>query len=380
MIVLPVSAGVYVLAARHNDPARIVKLCAHSDNKPLCYASEIEDVLRGKGIPAAFDVLAVAYDTDREFAGTCHAVTHELGKTAYEEFHKTGKTELTSKASYCGYGFFHGFMDALYIDTNDMEEARAFCAYVGENMPHPPPPEFAEGSCYHGIGHGITDGTDPRLWGDAIAILKPGLAVCDKVAAGNETWHMRCVSGVFNGLGNMYTDPTYKLDSGTDPYELCRVGPFTPLERKTCYNQMNTQAAYLGKNNLEAIVAFGKNIQNLQHRSVAIHEAVSLYIWILKGEQKSLAPEQVAVCELSTETLKESCVSGFVGGIMEFGTPERQYEEALVLCSAETLPENLRGYCFSALQQLSDYYFVPTVVDTICTKVPEQFKEQRCSI
>ena len=380
LFVLLGSFGTYELVARYNDPARIVKKCAHSDNKSLCYATEVESVLRARGIPAAFDVLAVAYDTDTELAATCHAVTHELGAAAYEEFHKTGNTELTSKASYCGYGFYHGFMDALYLDTNNMEEARAFCTYVGNNVPHPPPPEFAEGSCYHGIGHGITDGTDPRLWGDALAILKPGLAICDKVAAGNDSWHMRCVSGVFNGLGNMYTDPRYKLDSGTDPYELCRTGPFTDLERETCYDQMNTQAAFLGNNNLEAIVAFGKNIKNLHYRSVAIHEAVSLYIWILKGEKKSLAPEQVAVCELSTETLKKNCVSGFVGGIMEFGTPERQYEEILQLCGADAFPNGLRTYCFSSLQQLSRYYYTPKLLGKICTRVPDEYRDTNCQL
>ena len=168
--------GIWLYAAVQNhSPKAVLRECAEADNKPLCYGTAIERMIRTRGIPAAFDALAVAYDSDPEFAGTCHAVTHDLGKAAYEEFHRTGHTELTSKASYCGYGYYHGFLDALLIDTNDLAEARSFCTYVGKNVPHPPPPEFAEGSCYHGVGHGITDGTDPSVWGDELSILKPGL-------------------------------------------------------------------------------------------------------------------------------------------------------------------------------------------------------------
>ncbi|MCE9541471.1 hypothetical protein K8R03_02830 [Candidatus Kaiserbacteria bacterium] len=362
------------------NPARVLEICASAGNKPLCYATEIENLLRAKGISAAFDALALAYDTDPGFAGTCHDVTHELGKAAYEEFQKTGKTELTSKASYCGYGFYHGFMDALYVDTNDMEVARAFCTYVGKNVPHPPPPEFAEGSCYHGIGHGITDGTDPRLWGDAVAIAKPGLAVCDKVSAGNETWHMRCVSGVFNAIGNMYPNPKYKLDSGTDPYALCRVGGFTPLETETCYDQMNTQAAALANHDLKGMVAFGNTITNQKYRALAIHEAVSFYIQILKWDQKQLQPEQVRVCELPTAELRDSCVSGLVGGIFEFGSPGKQYIEAENLCSAETFPAGLRDSCYATIQLLSEYYFEPDVLHTVCGQIPEKYRKSQCDV
>jgi len=241
-------------AFAHRSSESVVRVCGEAENKPLCYSTHIKDVLSAKGIPAAFDVLASAYEQDPGFAGTCHAVTHELGEAAYRAFHTTGKTELTSKASYCGYGFYHGFLDALLIDTNDLAEARSFCTYVGENVPHPPAPEFAEGSCYHGIGHGITDGTDTALWGDAIAITKPGLILCEQVADGNRAWQLRCSSGVFNAIGNMYLDPKYKLDSGPDPYALCRDGGFSRADQESCYSQMNTQAAELAHGDLGAIL------------------------------------------------------------------------------------------------------------------------------
>jgi hypothetical protein len=371
-------AGLCVIALysffSYRSPDVILRLCGNAENKPLCYSKNIEGILRTRGIPAAFDALAVAYDSDPEFAGTCHAVTHDLGKAAYEEFHKTGNTELTSKASYCGYGFYHGFLDTLLVDTNDLTEARTFCTYVGKNVPHPPPPEFAEGSCYHGIGHGITDGTDPRLWGSELAIVKPGLALCKKIADGNTTWQLRCVSGVFNALGNMYGDPQYKLHPSPNPYALCRDGGFSPLETETCYDQMNTQAAILGHNNLKEIIAFTNTIQNQHYRSVALHEAVSYFVQILKHAQKNLSVQDMSLCALPTRELKDSCVSGLIGGVYEFGSPGQQYKEALAVCGTDSLASDFRSMCFSTTLTLASYYYSPAVVQRVCTNVPAEYR------
>ncbi len=380
LVVLSIgAAGLYAVYAR-TDSNGILRECADASNKPLCYSTYTEDVLRTSGIAAAFDALAVAYDSDPAFAGTCHAVTHELGEAAYEEFNRTERTELTSKAYYCGYGFYHGFMDALVVDTNNMEEARAFCEYVGKNVPHPPPPQFAEGSCYHGIGHGITDGTDPRLWGDALSIVRPGLALCAKVASWKEEWHSRCASGVFNALGNMYLNPQYKLSPGVNPYTLCRTGDFTPLEREQCYSQMNTRASDLGHGNLEEIVAFTNTIGDARYRSVALHEAVSYYVQILKLDQKSIQPQETRVCELPTNELRDSCIGGFVSGIIEFGSPGLQYKEVLDLCSADTLPRDMRLPCFTALLKGSSYFYTSDVQKQICEQVPPQYRNSLCTL
>lgn len=352
--------------------------CRTSDNKPLCYSDVIQGVLRVDGIPAAFDALALSYDTDSDFAGTCHAVTHELGKAAYDEFEKNGKTELSDKSSYCGYGFYHGFMDALYLETNDMEKARDFCSYVGAAMPHSSIARLAEGSCYHGIGHGVTDGTDPRVWGDVVAIVKPGLALCVKVAAGNTEWQKRCASGVFNALGNMYPDSKYKLDPGTNPYELCRSGPFSEVERESCYDQMNTQAAVLAHDDLRAIVGFTNTITVSDYRASALRSALSYYIQTLKFKQKSLLPAEAQVCDLPSEELKESCVSGFVDGIMEFGLPGQQYKEILQLCASEAFPRDFRHFCFLSLQANAEQYYTEDVIQRICADVPPKYRNAQC--
>ncbi len=365
--------GIYAGVASRN-PTAILRACGEAANKPLCYSEHIENTLRTRGIPAAFDALAIAYDHDPGFAGTCHALTHNLGDAAYDEFHKTGETELTSKASYCGYGFYHGFLDALFLDTNDLDEARAFCTYIGQNVPHPPAPEFAEGSCYHGIGHGITDGTDPSLWGDEMRLAKPGLKLCEQVADGNETWQMRCSTGVFNAIGNMYLDPKYKLASDPDPYALCKKGNFAPVDEWSCYNQMNTQAAALGNGELPAIIAYTDAIKDQEMRLVAMKEAVSYYIQLLKHAERSLSVDEMNLCgSQPTDVLRDGCVRGLVGGVFEFGSPGQQYTEALNVCNNGTLADGLRGPCFSEVVVLTQYYFKPDVITRVCDDIPGEY-------
>ncbi len=366
-------------AVQYRSPAQVLRDCADAKNKPLCYSDRIEAMIRTQGIPAAFDALALAYDTDPEFAGTCHAVTHDLGKAAYEEFHRTGKTELTSKAFYCGYGYYHGFLDQLLIDTNDLTEARSFCTYVGKNVPHPPPPEFAEGSCYHGVGHGITDGTDPRAWGDELSIVQPGLAVCKKVSAGNNTWQSRCASGVFNALGNMYNDPKYKVTPGADPYDLCRKGKFSVIDSEACYSQMNTVASDLTGGNLPRMIAYSNTITNERYRIAALKEAVSYYVQMLKRKQQQLSATDMDHCADLAQPFQDSCVQGLVGGVYEFGSPERQVEEILAVCGAQNLNDTLRTTCYNETIEMASYYFERDVVTALCDRIPEEGRA-RCAL
>jgi hypothetical protein len=375
LLLTVVGCAVLVVLSRSADVRDAVALCKESANKELCYATEIESTLKKRGIPAAFDALSYAYDNDRDFSATCHALTHELGAAAYETFRETGDTELTSKAWYCGYGYYHGFLDALMIDTNDISGAREFCAYIGKNVPHPPPPEFAEGSCYHGIGHGITDGTDPRLWGDDLVIAQPGLALCESVAQGNVVWQKRCSSGVFNAIGNMYFDAKYKLEPGPDPYSLCKRGGFSRVDAESCYSQMNTQAAALGRNDLSKIIAFTRTIRDREYRAAALKEASSYYIQTLKQRDRDLSASDIETCAKEDAYEAGICIDGLIGGVYEFGAPNAQYEEALAACAAADVSSTFGARCYSHVLAMSHFFYDESVQRTVCSHVPEPYSK-----
>src|SRR3989338_8528765 len=159
------AGGALYVHAEQLSAKRIIAECSAAKNKPLCYTDHLDEVLKRRGLSPALSLLAAAYAADPEGGGFCHGNTHDLGKAAYEEFHRGGEVKLGANTYYCGYGFYHGFLEALVVETGSLDEAREFCTYAGKSVPKPE--GYAEGACYHGIGHGVTDGSDPGLWGSA---------------------------------------------------------------------------------------------------------------------------------------------------------------------------------------------------------------------
>ena len=126
-------------------------------------------------------------------------------------------------------------------------------------------------------------------------------------------------------------------------------------------------------------MGYTNTIQNPEYRSVALQEAVSFYVQVVKSQKKLLTLEDARVCELPADTLKNNCMGGLVGGIMEFGSPGQQYKEALEFCEADGFPSGLRQYCFSAVQANSKEYFTANVVRQICARVPQEYRNSVCS-
>jgi hypothetical protein len=281
IVVLSVFFGaVYVHSTRAFSS--YITQCKQSDNKARCYTDRIDEILATKGLSSAFDFLAAAYTADSDFARFCHANTHDLGRSAYLQFRSSEAVELSTKTSYCGYGFYHGFMEEMLVQTDDAEEAKIFCAYVGKEVPYPP--AYAEGACYHGIGHGVTDGYDVEASGDAYALTVPGLKLCKAVASSNQEWQERCYSGVFNSIAILYRRPEFTLTTD-NPFTLCSA-QYVPREKKSCYSQMNTLAMFMAKGDVSQAVAYTKDISDIPYRGYAIEGIMGFYVQVLKTQKK----------------------------------------------------------------------------------------------
>src|SRR3989344_1169920 len=163
-----------------------------------CWEEAINSALKTKGPDAALEVIAGFYIAQPEFAKDCHSFAHIIGEEAYVLFSQKKDIAVTPKVSYCAYGFFHGFLESMLQKSGDVAAVRDFCAYVKGKLTL----DQAEDSCYHGVGHGTTDGSDRRMWGNAQALVDPGLAMCLKIAPGSEQLKS-CATGVFNSVGIM---------------------------------------------------------------------------------------------------------------------------------------------------------------------------------
>lgn len=341
--------------------------CTTAANKALCYTSVIDATLQSQGLVAAFNFVAVAYDTDRDFAAFCHSNTHQLGEAAYKQFHETGQVELSTKASYCGYGFYHGFLEELLVESRDLNDARTFCTYVGTQVPNPI--GYAEGACYHGIGHGVTDGYDPTLWGDAKKIAAPGLALCSKVATTTE-WYYRCASGVFNSVAILHRDPKYKLALTDDPYSLCRTPQYTEETRGACYSQMDTLVAFVSHEFGEA-VGYAMEV-DVQYREAAVLNVASISVQRLRKLSSEVLPrEAVEVCGVLPTKERVACVRGLVDGLIEHGSPQDQYKDAITLCSSPV--GLLVEPCYERLVQNLSRSGSREEVEGVCGRIPESY-------
>lgn len=334
-----------------------------------CWESAIEDTLKKQGLDASFALLDQFYKTEPQFASNCHSFTHMLGQSAYYLFSKQHSINLTPKASYCGYGFYHGFMETLLNTTGNLEEAHSFCEMVDSQLTTLSARSI--GACYHGIGHGVTDGSELRTWGSIDAIISPGLTLCQKISS-NEKDLYRCGTGVFNSLAIMLGANQYGLKlNRKDPYKLCSKFPQKSF-KEACYHQMNTITLWLGNHQLKQAARYVETIKDDHYAVIAMRglaaEAASTYI------AKSDFSENILDCQSSQPRLQIICIDSFAEGLVEHGNPSQRHIKAFELCQSSLLTTSQRDSCFQSILDYLKKVSTHEGYQIICQNIPKSQK------
>jgi len=364
-------AGAVSWHARQYAPPNVVADCKTLATSSVCYSERVKEVFSRDGLSSAFDLVAYVYANDARFADNCHGEMHVLGADAYALFVQQKPITLNDKASSCGYGFYHGFMQALLYATHDYADARAFCAYAGKQVPYPE--GYTEGACYHGIGHGFTDGGDSSLVGNPVAMAVPGLEVCENVASSVPAWEYRCYSGVFNSMAILAQDPNNKIDMHDDPYLFCKTHGYDELKRKACYAEMNTLVVAMSKRNIDKTVSYIDTIEDPTYRLRALESAMAVYGAYEPGAAD--LPQKVAhTCARYKTPWQEACVGAVVSGMLEMGTPGSQQVAVLALCSSSELTAAMQGACYTQLIDVPQIVFDQTTIQTMCEATPSQYR------
>lgn len=321
--------------------ASVSDCSADLGEKQNCWQKNIESAIDTGGVDAAFTLFGRYYEGEPDFSPYCHDFMHIIGDAAYSEFAETGKTELNEYASYCAYGFYHGFLEAMVYTTGDVSEARDFCTYAQRERGGD-----TEGACYHGIGHGIADGSDPRTWGDAEAMISASLALCEDVGV-TEYFVNRCASGVFNSLGIFYDNPDYeKYDlhiDRADPYAICRVQK-KEYFRTPCYQELDTTVLRLNDWNLKKGLDLAQNIKDDGDSAEAVESLVSFSFW--NDHNKMSDEEAVALCRSLEGRSVIPCLKGFSTGLIEFDSLKNKYRRGILFCEHDLLSDNEVRECF----------------------------------
>lgn len=342
--------------------------CPASVNKFDCWRSLLNKTLERDGLAQSFEVLSVLYDTEPKFAAECHGFTHELGEKSYGIFNKKGVMSMTPKASYCGYGFYHGFMEALLHSGEGIDKAKEFCDDVDKQL------SFFGGktilACYHGIGHGAVDGSDPAFFGSPQKLIGPGLSICKTISSIASEVH-QCGTGVFNALALAQNSKSFGVDLSDNPYDICLDQD--EVFKKSCYEQMNTRASHMSKGNFPVASKFLNKIPEEKYAIYAMEQLAPSLIASKVGQGSSYVSE-VQTCRLVPVHLKMPCLKGLVGGILEFGKPDFEYIEAIDFCNSLDKATLEKKNCFERLNSSLVVLYSKEKALEICAKIDSEYR------
>jgi len=315
--------------------------------KMACWEDVLRLLIKNKGITAAFAAYAELYNTEPIFAENCHDFTHQIGEAAYIQYAIKKDFGVTQAVAYCSYGFFHGFIEAMFQDTGTLEQAREFCEYIDNKLKGQ---TSAFGACMHGIGHGVTDGSDETAWGDVNALIAPGKKLCEQVGKTDYEKQI-CGTGVFNSLEGMYLGSKYKLNlDRSDPLAICRKQE-TSYFKKACFDDFKDILMVITDDDFAKAAKFIEGITEDEYAQGAIDNLATYNAYIIL--RKPDYNYAIDICHNLQSRLHVACVSGLGAGFMTAGFPDQEYVKAIELCKSPRITKDERAGCFKRVLHLS---------------------------
>jgi plastocyanin len=338
--------------------------CQGSEVQVSCWESVILSKLEDEGVGAAFEVVEDLYFNRPDFASGCHQAAHLIGERAYELYATNEDFVVSQKANYCGFGFYHGFMEQMLQQSGDLSAAREFCHYVDDKLSHSS--STVGLSCFHGIGHGTVDAHDERYWGDAQAMADSAMALCLEVSGTNDELY-RCASGIYNGIAIFFVSGNYGLVlNSEDPLEFCHTQE--KVHRESCYGNFNVVLAWIADQNLIKAASYIDKIPVVEEREPAMRYLGEIYaINLLQNEDFS---QEAIKCQTFDQGFRAMCIEGIVGGLIEHGKPDFEYEQALKFCRSFSHQTDL-DICMNHIVTVSTYRYSTAKTLEICQSLPE---------
>ncbi|MBP9757327.1 MAG: hypothetical protein KBD06_01890 [Candidatus Pacebacteria bacterium] len=310
-----------------------------------CWAIDIIETLQTKGLPAAFDMFALLYEHNPSFRGlSCHDAGHILGAAAYKQYENDHKAIDRPETSYCGYGFYHGFMETMLREQGQFAEVRAYCEALKTDGQLNNP----SGACFHGVGHAAFDSLPGDIWGNDVQMVSAAGRVCEQALVGIPE-RAQCLDGVFNALAVAASARTYGLTfDTTDPMELCRMQ--NNDYRIGCYKELGIGFIRERSMDRRETMTFIRSFKDTEAEAEA-----------LLGYMGDEAARAVRTLDLSafhsfcttlpSATERLGCERGVLSGLRQAGEPGKEFEVMFDYCALHPVgTERTRCYSFAILQ------------------------------
>ncbi len=333
-----------------------------------CFDDLIRNAVQTKGIDAAYKLFEETFAKGQLPRG-CHWTAHRIGEAGYDLFRDGKNFSISVATTYCGYGFYHGFMERLLRENPDPAYALRFCDSVKEQLG-----DMGLWNCYHGIGHGYTeDPPDPSSEGNFQKMIAPGIKMCEFLFGNNFGNLNLCLTGVFTVPVNFAADEKYGLSMDPkDPFAVCRTQPYRYW--KACYGEFAAKLDTVLNWDIHLLPAYVNKLpdEKLKRLVVWVVPSVMMAKDILADDHS----QYINGCRESfSGRLRRICWGGSLLGFFAHGEPEKQHEKVLDFCNSDawrTAEE--RVFCWGeGLRQLRQNYSIEKV-KSICPNVPELYR------
>ncbi len=333
-----------------------------------CFDELMRDTVETEGIDAAYKLFEETY-AKGQLPRACHWTAHRIGEAGYDLFRSGKDFSISVATTYCGYGFYHGFMEGLLRENPDPAYALRFCDTVKAQLG-----EMGLWNCYHGIGHGFTeDPPDPSSTGDFQKMIAPGIKMCEFLFGKDFRSLNLCLTGVFTVPVNFAADEKYGLSMNPqDPFAPCRTQPYRYW--KACYGEFAAK--------LDTILEWDIRRLPLYVNTLPDEKLKRLVVWVVPSVMvaKDILSDDYSQyingCRaVFTGHLVRICWGGTILGFFIHGEPEKQYVKVLSFCqSGAWKSEKERMFCWGeGLRQMRRNYPVEKVKN-ICPSVPETYR------
>lgn len=339
-------------------------------NPSICWDREISRILDKEGLPAAFAYFAKLYTTEPSFvAEGCHWQAHKLGEKAAEEFNSRKPVRLTPATAYCGFGFFHGFLQVLLREDGSILRAKEFCEEVTREVGSEAP--RARLNCYHGIGHGfVEDPPPPDTWNDTEAVIKEPLRMCLGISE-VPLEVKECTDGVYNALLILMESGKYGFKlSEEDPLGFCREEP--EKYHRSCFYEFSQKLDRYAEWKIENLSRLLRGVPASFTEMIAMNSVAGI---IQRDVSLSDFMEHAKACRSIPGEGGVGCLKGIVGGLMAHGEPEKEYLKALDFCGGKNITSAERKICYTHLLETASQMYPGEKLAGLCASFPDDFQE-----
>jgi plastocyanin len=299
------------------NPGEVTTACLETQQdaplQPECFITDLALSYEKGGFEAIEKTLNELNDTNDRFKNNCHDVMHWVGTKGYAEFQETHDAVASSVTSFCGFGYYHGFSEAMLAEhgPKTYDVAIAYCTALEQKS------LSGIGPCLHGIGHAIFDSLPGELWGKPIVMMQAGVDQCKKIMPnGNDNHALKnCASGIFNAYVNALTAGTYSLSfTHETPDTLCTIEQ--PL-RSYCMAEITNgflrqiPSRYATTEQQVAYILSLPSIKDQQAAFVGYADTESKR----KINNKFVLEHMAHICNIGSAKTDKGCILGTIAGI-----------------------------------------------------------------